>query len=101
MAQVTEEEVREALQQVSDPELGHSIVDLGLIYNVEIDEGNVKVEMTLTSMGCPAGPQIMQEAHTVIERLEGVEDVDIQLVWRPQWSPDMMSEDLKWMFGRM
>lgn len=100
MAQVTEEEVREALQQVSDPELGHSIVDLGLVYNIEVAGDKVTVEMTLTSMGCPAGPQIMQEAHTVIERLEGVDDVEIKLVWKPHWTPDLMSEELKWMYGR-
>lgn len=96
----TEEQIREALTVVNDPELQHNIVDLGLVYNVEIDGGHVTVEMTLTSMGCPAAPQIVQEAKDAVLSVEGVEEADIKLVWSPPWRPEMMSEELRWIFGR-
>lgn len=97
---VTEEQVREALSTVNDPELGFNIVDLGLVYNIAIDGSKVEVEMTLTSMACPLGPQMVAEAREAVARLEGVEEVDVKVVFSPPWSPDMMRDELKWIFGR-
>lgn len=97
---VTKEQVLDALTSVNDPELDHNLVELGLIYNVEIDGGNVKVDMTLTSMGCPVAGEIVQQATDAVSALEGVEHADVQLVWNPPWTPEMMSEDLRWIFGR-
>jgi len=102
MAMPTREEVMEAIRPVKDPELDFSIVDLGLIYDVELDEGNksVVVKMTLTSPACPIGPQIMGAVHTQCLELEEVEDVDVQLVWTPLWDPTKMaSEDVKMLLG--
>lgn len=91
----------EALEVVTDPEIGFSIVDLGLVYNVEVQpDGIVHVEMTLTSMGCPVGPQILGEAAEVVKRLDGVKDVQINLVWTPRWSPEMIKEEVRWLMGR-
>lgn len=102
MAMPTEDEVMEALKPVTDPELNLSIVDLGLIYGIDIDEDSheVKVRMTLTSPACPVGPQIMGAVHTQAAELEGVENVDIQLVWSPPWDPkERASDDVKMMLG--
>ena len=75
--------VRKALRQVKDPEAGINIMDLGLVYDVEIEAGNVDVKMTLTSPGCPAGGQILGESEQAIKALDGVESVNIDLVWEP------------------
>lgn len=96
----TVEQIREALKVVKDPELDLNIVDLGLVYDIRIDGGNVQVEMTLTAMGCPAAPQIVQEATEAVRRVDGVEHAEVKLVWNPPWRPEMMSEDLRWIFGR-
>jgi metal-sulfur cluster biosynthetic enzyme len=95
----TREEVVEALRQVEDPELGMDIVDLGLMYDVEIDDGRVKVIHTLTSMGCPVGPMIQEQIHDVTRALPGVEDVEVELTWDPPWTPEKMSEDAKFILG--
>jgi metal-sulfur cluster biosynthetic enzyme len=92
---VTEEQVRQALKNVVDPEIGINVEDLGLVYDVEVDGSTVYIDMTLTSPGCPVGPQIVQGAQREVGALEGVEEVDVQLVWSPLWSPDMMSEEAK------
>lgn len=95
------EQVMEALEVVTDPEIGFSIVDLGLVYDIDVQpDGVVRVEMTLTSMGCPAGPQILGEAAEVVRRLDGVKDVQINLVWTPRWSPEMIKEEVRWLMGR-
>jgi len=102
MAMPTREEVMEAIRPVKDPELDFSIVDLGLVYDVELDEANksVVVKMTLTSPACPIGPQIMGAVHTQCLDLDEVEDVDVQLVWTPLWDPTKMaSEDVKMLLG--
>src|SRR3989441_4942400 len=70
--------VRDALRQVKDPELDMNVMDLGLVYDVEVDGGDVRVKMTLTSPGCPAGPMITSDAYRVIRALEGVTDVDVR-----------------------
>ncbi|HHT25974.1 MAG TPA: metal-sulfur cluster assembly factor [Firmicutes bacterium] len=98
---VTTEQVYNALETVMDPEIGFNVVDLGLIYDVRIsDAGAVEVDATLTSMGCPMGPQMMMEMHDVIEKLPGVTSVAVKLVWEPMWTPDMMKEELRWLLGR-
>ena len=95
----TEEQVTEALRNVYDPEIGINVVDLGLVYNTEVQDNTVNVEMTLTSMGCPAGPMIVQQIEDEVKEIEGVEDVDVQIVWSPAWNPTMMSEDAKMELG--
>ena len=95
----TEEDVRAALKSVYDPEIGISIVDLGLVYGVQIDEEskNVVIDMTLTTPACPLGPVIKTQAHAVLtNRFPAVNDVDINLVWTPRWDPrTMASEEAK------
>ena len=99
----TKDEVVEALRQVEDPELGMDIVELGLLYDVEVEGPKVKVIHSLTSMGCPVGPMIQEEMHAVVAALspdvEDVEDVEIELTWDPPWTPDRMSEDAKFILG--
>ena len=95
----TREEVMEALRQVEDPELGMDIVELGLLYDVEVDGPNVKVIHSLTSMGCPAGPMIQQDIDAMARQVPGVEDVEIELTWDPPWTPDKMSDDAKFILG--
>jgi metal-sulfur cluster biosynthetic enzyme len=92
----TEDEVKTNLKNVYDPEIGVNIVDLGLVYDTDVaDNGDVLVTMTLTSIGCPLGPVIVQEVTGALKDLPGVGDVDVKLVWSPPWSPDMMSEEAK------
>jgi len=96
----TREEVFEALRSVEDPELGMDIVELGLLYDVEVDGPNVKVIHSLTSMGCPAGPMIQEDIHSVVtSRFPNLENVEIELTWEPPWTPDLMSEDAKFILG--
>ncbi len=95
----TKDEVVDALRQVEDPELGMDIVDLGLLYDVEVVGPRVKVTHSLTSMGCPVGPMIQEDIHRVTSEIDGVEDVDVELTWDPPWSPDRMSDDAKFILG--
>jgi metal-sulfur cluster biosynthetic enzyme len=95
----TKDEVIDALRQVEDPELGMDIVDLGLLYNVEVLGPRVKVTHSLTSMGCPVGPMIQEDIHRVTSELDGVEDVDVELTWDPPWTPERMSDDAKFILG--
>ena len=97
---VTEDQVREALKHVVDPELGINIVDLGLVYDVEIsDQGVVHIGYTLTTMGCPIGPLIEQQMQSFLAGVPGVNEVDAEMVLRPPWSPEMMSEEAKAALG--
>ncbi len=96
---LTREEVVEALRSVEDPELGMDIVELGLFYDVEIEGPKVKVIHSLTSMGCPAGPMIQQDIHTVVSSIEGVDEVETELTWDPPWTPERMSDDAKFILG--
>jgi metal-sulfur cluster biosynthetic enzyme len=94
---VTVKEVVEALQGCVDPELGSNIVDIGLIYNIVIKEGkDVKLTLTMTSPMCPVTSIIMADAQLRIEAINGIGKVDLELVWDPLWSPDMMDESLKY-----
>ena len=95
----TKEEVFEALKQVEDPELGMDIVELGLLYDVEVNGPRIKVIHSLTSMGCPAGPMIQEDIVNVASAVEGVEEVEIELTWEPPWTPDRMSDDAKFILG--
>jgi metal-sulfur cluster biosynthetic enzyme len=95
----TQEEVVEALRQVEDPELGMDIVELGLFYGAEIDGQNVKINYTLTSMGCPAGPMIEEDIDRVVREIPGVESVQPELTFDPPWTPEKMSDDAKFILG--
>lgn len=95
----TVEEVRESLKTCFDPEIPVNIVDLGLVYGIEEQEGNVKVSMTLTSQHCPAAKSIPEDAKVKISALSGVKSVDIQIVWDPPWGPDKMSAEAKSRLG--
>jgi metal-sulfur cluster biosynthetic enzyme len=95
----TKEEVVEALREVEDPELGMDIVELGLMYDVEVNGPKVKVVHSLTSMGCPAGPMIQEGIHDAAAAVPGVEEVEVELTWNPPWTPDRMSDDAKFILG--
>ena len=95
----TREEVFEALRVVEDPELGMDIVDLGLVYDAEVEGTKVKVVHSLTSMGCPVGPMIQADIRATVEHMDGVEDVEVELTWDPPWTPDRMSDDAKFILG--
>ena len=92
----SEEQVREALKIVKDPEIPVNVVDLGLIYGVDVQEGGlVDITMTLTSVGCPVQDLIRADAEMAVGRLDGVTDVNVEFVWTPPWGPDKMTEDGK------
>ncbi len=93
------DEVEEALTNVIDPELGLDFVELGLIYEVEVDGGDVFVTFTLTSPGCPIGPQVSEQIEEFVTELEGVERVYPKMVFTPPWTPDLMSEEAKFALG--
>jgi metal-sulfur cluster biosynthetic enzyme len=95
----TRDDVLDALRTVEDPELGMDIVELGLVYDVEVDAANVKVIHSLTSMGCPAGPYIQEGVFDAARSVPGVENVEVELTWDPPWTPDRMSEDAKFILG--
>lgn len=90
-----EDKIREALKKVIDPELGVSIVDLGLIYDVRYEEGEAEIEMTLTSPGCPLAPVIDQEVKKAMKEVPEVKRVTVELVWDPPWSVSAMSDELR------
>ena len=100
---VGQDEIREAMKQVDDPELGINVVDLGLLYEVRLDEstGKVDLDMTLTSMGCPLTDQIIADVRKFVEPLDGVTSVDVNWVWDPPWGPDKMTDDGKLMMKVM
>ncbi|EKK3194727.1 metal-sulfur cluster assembly factor [Staphylococcus aureus] len=89
-----------ALEMVIDPELGIDIVNLGLVYKVNVDdEGVCTVDMTLTSMGCPMGPQIIDQVKTVLAEIPEIQDTEVNIVWSPPWTKDMMSRYAKIALG--
>ena len=95
----TKEEVYEQLREVEDPELGMDVVELGLVYDVEVEGPKVKVIHTLTSMGCPVGPMIQENIDQIARSMPEVEDVEVELTWDPPWSPEKMSDDAKFILG--
>ena len=99
MSTVTVEDVQEALTNVIDPELGLDFVELGLIYEVEVDGGDVNIAFTLTSPGCPIGPQVAEQMEEFVGELDGVTAVHPRMTFSPAWTPDLMSEDAKFALG--
>ncbi len=95
----TKEQVIDALRVVEDPELGMDIVELGLLYDVEVEDSKVKATYSLTSIGCPVGPLIEQQIKETIEEMDGVSEAETELTWDPPWSPERMSEDAKFILG--
>ena len=93
------DEVEEALTNVIDPELGLDFVELGLIYGVEIEGGDVFVSFTLTSPGCPIGPQVSEQIEEFVSELDGVSGVYPKMTFTPAWTPDLMSEEAKFALG--
>ena len=92
---LTVDGVMNALRNCYDPEIPVNIVDLGLVYNVAIDEDNVKVRMTLTTMGCPAHAYLMHQVQTEIEKIPGVKKAEVEIVWDPPWTPDKMNPEAR------
>ena len=94
------ETVRKALRAVKDPELNLNIIDIGLVYDVEVaDAGDVVVRMTLTSPGCPAGGEIIEDVKRVVTDLEGVKSAEVELVWDPYWTPERMDPRVRAFLG--
>jgi len=98
-AMVTEDDVEDALSNVIDPELGLDFVELGLIYGIDVDAGHVHVTFTLTSPGCPIGPQVSEQIEEFVGELDDVDEVTSSMVFNPPWTPDKMSEDAKFALG--
>ena len=99
-AALSEDQVLEALKSVIDPELGINIVDLGLVYEVDVaEDGDVDIQYTLTTMGCPIGPLIEDQMRAFLAPLDGIGEVRPEMVLRPAWSPEMMSEEAKAALG--
>ena len=94
-----EEKIWEGLRGVIDPELGVSIVDLGLVYDVRYEDGEAEVEMTLTSPGCPLAPIIDKKVREALSEIDEVKNLSLELVWEPPWTKEMMSDELKAEFG--
>ena len=96
---ITEDQVRIVLRRVKDPEINLNIVDLGLVYAINADENDVIVDMSLTSPGCPSGPEIMHEAEEQLKSMPGVRDVVVNLVWSPPWTPDRIEPRVRAYLG--
>jgi metal-sulfur cluster biosynthetic enzyme len=96
----TAEAIRKAIRAVKDPELNLNIIDIGLVYEVDVDDqGAVHIQMTLTSPGCPAGAQIIDDVKRVVGDMEGVTSVDVELVWDPYWTPEKMDPRVRTFLG--
>jgi len=93
------DEVQDALTNVIDPELGLDFMELGLVYEVEVDGADVDITFTLTSPGCPIGPQVTEQMKEFVGELDGVQNVNTTMTFNPPWTPDMMSEDAKFALG--
>lgn len=96
---LTSDRVRIALRRVKDPEINMNIVDLGLIYDIVVEGNDVRVDMSLTSPGCPSGPEIMGDAQRQVETVEGVGAVNINLVWSPPWTPERIEPRVRAYLG--
>jgi len=97
--QPSEKEILEALKNCYDPEIPVNIVDLGLIYELKIEDGVVKIKMTLTSPFCPVGPFVVEQVKEEVMKVKGVKDVQVELVWEPRWTPDRMNDEAKMALG--
>ena len=96
---VSVDQVKLALRRVKDPDLALNIIDLGLVYDIAVEGTTVKVDMTLTSPACPSGPEIMDDAERELRKLEGVEDVKVNLVWAPFWTPEKIEPRVRAYLG--
>ena len=96
---VTTDYVKTVLRRVKDPELNLNVVDLGLIYDVRVDGRRVEVDMSLTSPGCPSGPEIMTDVEKQLKTIPEVEDVAVTLVWSPFWTPDRIEPRVRAYLG--
>ena len=96
---ISADQAKLALRRVKDPELNLNIVDLGLVYDIEVDGSTVRVDMSLTSPGCPSGPEIMGEAEQQLRTLPGVTDVQMNLVWSPPWTPERIEPRVRAYMG--
>jgi len=96
---VTKEKVLEVLSQVYDPEIPIDIVNLGLVYDVQINDNTVNLKMTMTSPGCPSAREIILESQTLVSEIEGVKEANVEIVWDPPWSPEKMSEEARTSMG--
>lgn len=96
---VTLDQAKLVLRRVKDPELNLNIVDLGLIYDIQVDGADINVDMSLTSPGCPSGPEIMGEAEKQLRTVPGVGDVKINLIWSPPWTPDRIEPRVRTYLG--
>ena len=99
MSKISEENIREALKRVYDPEIPVDIFEMGLVYDIRINEPNIGIVMTLTSPSCPAAQSIPEDVKYRIMEIEGVEHVDVEIVWDPPWGMEMMSEIAKLELG--
>jgi metal-sulfur cluster biosynthetic enzyme len=91
---ITSNEIREKLMPIQDPEIGLGVVDLGLIYDIDVsDDGKVKILMTLTTPACPYGPELVDAVRISVEKMEGVTEAEVEVVWEPQWNPEEMASD--------
>jgi metal-sulfur cluster biosynthetic enzyme len=97
--QLTQDQIRLALRRVKDPELNLNIIDLGLVYDIRVDGTNVDVDMSLTSPGCPSGPEIMGDAEQQLKAVDGIGTVSVNLVWTPMWSPDRIEPRVRAYLG--
>jgi metal-sulfur cluster biosynthetic enzyme len=96
---VTVDQVKMALRRVKDPELNLNIVDLGLIYDVRVEGGDVVIDLSLTSPGCPSGPEIMSGAEEAVRAIEGVTGVGLNLIWDPMWTPERIEPRIRTYLG--
>ncbi len=94
-AMITQEDVIDVLREVYDPELHYNIYDLGLVYDVAVNDGNVKILMTLTTPMCPIAPMITEQVEEMLDIMPGVKDVDIDFTFNPPWNPGMMSDEAR------
>jgi len=92
---VTEEVVRDSLREVYDPELHYNIVDLGLVYDIDVADGDVHVLMTLTTPACPIGPMIIEQVQELLGIMPGIKDVDVEFTFEPPWTPEMMTDEAR------
>ena len=99
VAEVSVDQARLVLRRVKDPELNLNIVDLGLIYDIHVDGQKLRIDMSLTSPGCPSGPEIMGEAEQQLRTIPGVSDVEMNLVWSPPWTPERIEPRVRAYMG--
>jgi metal-sulfur cluster biosynthetic enzyme len=92
---ITQEDVVDVLREVYDPELHYNIYDLGLVYDINVNDGDVKILMTLTTPMCPIGPMITEQVEEMLDIMPGVKDVDIEFTFNPAWNPDMMTDEAR------